>query len=133
MTIDCPEAQLFFAEHCAPFLMDKYHNDDRFIIFTSDGRKRFDYQLALLTERDVFSPVVASNNKVVGFFVPGYPEYLLADTDDADSNVETCAQYVMGLISEGKQPYVFQYSGLRDIYALGGNVYVLGGDVAVVK
>jgi len=127
MTINCPKAQQFYADKCAP-LLDKYRNDDRFIVTSSDGVKLFDVQLALLTEHDVFSPVVTCDNKVIGFAVEDHPEYLFADTQGAgseDSNALDIFLYTMKRFVEDKQKTsVFTYSGFRKLFINDGNVVV---------
>ncbi len=127
MTINCPKVQQFYADKCAP-LLDKYRNDDRFIVTSSDGVKLFDVQLALLTEHDVFSPVVACDNKVIGFVFEDHPEYLFADTQGAgseDSNALDIFLYTVKRFVEDKQKTsVFTCSGFRKLFIDDGNVVV---------
>ena len=127
MTITCPNAQQFYAEHCAPFL-DKYRTDDRYIVTSSDGVKLFDVQLALMTEHDVFSPVIASDNKVIGFVVEDHPEYLLADIQGAggeDSNALDVFLFTMKrLVEDNQKTSVLIYSGFRQLFVNDGSVTV---------
>jgi len=121
MISDCPKTQQFYAAHCAPFL-DKYRNDDNFIVTTPDGVKLFDVQLAMLNEGEVFSPVVSCDNKVIGFVVEDHPEYLFADTSGAgnadSSNAPDIFCYVMRRFVENEQmTSILTYSGFRQVYA----------------
>jgi len=119
MNTTCPKAQQFYAEHCAPCL-NKYRNDDEFIVTTSDGVRLFDVQRAMLYEGDVFSPLVSCDNKVIGFVVEEYPEYLFADASHAGgegSNAPHIFLYVMKRFVESNQKTsVLAYSGFRDVY-----------------
>ena len=120
MISNCSKAQHFYAAHCAPIL-DKYRNDDNFITTTPDGVKLFDVQLAMLNEGEVFSPVIGGDNKVIGFAVEDYPEYLFADTSgagDADSsNAPDIFFYAMQRFVEHQQnTSIIGYSGFRQVY-----------------
>ncbi len=119
MTFACPEAQQFYAVHCAPVL-DKYRNDDQFIFTTCDGVKLFDVQLAMLNEQDVFCPVVSCDNKVIGFVHKNHPQYLFADTSGAggdDGNAADIFCYAMRRFVEDEQTTSFlTYSGFRHVY-----------------
>jgi hypothetical protein len=119
MNTTCPKAQQFYAECCAPYL-DKYRKDDDYVVTTPDGKKLFDVQLAMLSEADVFSPLVSCDKKVIGFVVEEYPEYLFADTNHAgteDSNAPDIFMYVMErLVESDQKTSIFTYSGFRDVY-----------------
>jgi hypothetical protein len=119
MTFHSPEATQFYAAHCAPFL-DKYRDDDAFVFTAPDGSKMFDVQLAMLTEGEVFSPVVSCDNKVIGFVVEEHPQYLFADAScagDADSNIPDIFCYIMQRFVECQQTTsIITYSGFRHVY-----------------
>jgi hypothetical protein len=80
----------------------------------------FDVQLAMLSEADVFSPLVSCDKKVIGFVVEEYPEYLFADANRAgtdDGNVADIFMYVMKrLVESDQKTSIFTYSGFRDVY-----------------
>ncbi len=120
MISDCPKAQQFYADHCAP-IFDEYRNDDNFIVTTTDGTMLFDVQLAMLNEGEVFSPVISCDNKVIGFVVKDHPEYLLADTSGAcdpdSSNAPDIFCYAMQrLVEHGQATSIITYSGFRHVY-----------------
>ena len=119
MTTTFTCSQQFYADYCAPCL-DKYRSDDQFVVTTSEGVKLFDVQLAMLKEKDVFSPVLGCDGKVIGFVVKDHPEYFFADTSGAGgdgSNAADIFAYVMQrLIEDGQKTSVFTYAGFRDVY-----------------
>ena len=120
MTSNRSEVHEFYASHCAPIL-EKYRNDDNFIVTTSDGIKMFDVQLAMMNEGGVFSPVLGCDNKIIGFAMVDHPEYLFVDirgASDADnSSAPDILCYALRRFAEHEQKTsVITYSGFRDAY-----------------
>ena len=128
-------SELFYQEFVAP-LYEKYADDPNFIKKGDDNNDLYDIQYALLKESDVFTPIewqdeAKGMSKVIGFFVEGYPQYLLADaqysysgSDDDSKSVEEKSpesfalfEYAMGKHMEtGVNVEFLLYVGLGDAF-----------------
>jgi len=119
MIFDCPKAQQFYAEFCKP-IFDKYRNDPNFYSTASDGTELFDVQLVMLTEKDVFSPMVGCSDQIIGFLVEEYPDCVFLDLTATFSDVGGASESVSNLIKSlyiSEQKYsIHTYTGIRKIF-----------------
>jgi len=100
-------------------LHDKYKGDSKYL--DSEGVKHIDY--LCLNEPDLFTPITyheRCGEKIIGFMMNGYPEYILADiTCDSDSEMQTLMFSLMEKsVDTGKQVKIINYISDKNWYMM---------------
>ncbi len=106
----------FYQEFVSP-LYKQYEENPCFTIKTDKGEKFWNIQYALLNEQDVFTPITNPENKIIGFYVKDYPEYILMDSQYEEDLSTIMFRFVMKhYVNTGETTQIIGYVGFGDAF-----------------
>ena len=112
---DTMNSNWFYQEFVSP-LYKKYEDNPHFTIETNKGEKFWNIQYALLNEPDVFTPITNPEDKIIGFYVKDYPEYIMVDSQYGEDLPIIMFEFVMKhYVKTGETTQIIGYVGFGDV------------------